>query len=290
MILAATSAQVAPQASIEIVSRLDADRPRSVLLMKVRDQLLTNPLAVKDELDRITKEMKELATGTAAIRNIGLCGEVFVQLKDAKSPTGWIRSLASNPVTGNHGNDRLDAPAQRAEKFQGEWATILKQWKAGDKQGAAAALDGKTKGDTEWTKFFNDVAKEIKDQATYDAWMTFGLMVGIAIITGFAGAVLEPAIVGALGPVLGFVVSVTTDAAMFTAMSYFLVDKHPSLQGFKDDFGHNVMTFGVLKGVSKAWGVLEQLVGTQMKTGEMIAQFAVLPIGWPHRERSPTLG
>jgi Domain of unknown function (DUF4157) len=245
-------------------------------LMKVRDQLLTNPLAVKDELDRITKELRELATGAATVRNMELCDEVFVQLKDAKSPTGWIRSLASNPATGNHGNDRLDALAQRAEKFQGEWAQILKQWKAGDKQGAAAALDTKTKGDTEWTKFFNDVAREIKDQATYDAWMTFGLMVGIAIITGFAGAVIEPAIVGALGPVLGFVVSVTTDAAMFTTMSYFLVDKHPSLQGFKNDFAHNVMTFGVLKGVSKAWDALETLVGTQMKTGEMISQFAVL--------------
>jgi len=245
-------------------------------LMKVRDQLLTNPLAVQDELDRITKEMQQLATGAAAVRNIELCDEVFVQLKDARSPTGWIRGLASNPVTGNHGNERLDALAQRAEKFQGEWAQILKQWKSGDQRGAAAALDAKTQGDTEWTKFFHDVARETKDQATYDAWMTFGLMVGIAIITGFAGAVIEPAIVGALGPILGFVVSVTTDAAMFTTMSYFLVDKHPSLQGFKNDFAHNVMTFGVLKGVSKAWGALEKLVGTQMKTGEMIAQFAML--------------
>lgn len=245
-------------------------------LMKVRDQLLSNPLAALDAVERVTKEIKQLATGASAVRNIERCNEVFVQLKDAKSPTGWIRSLASNRVTGNHGNDRLDALARRAEKFQGEWNAILAQWQSGDHDGAAAALDARTAKGGEWDGFFTDVAKEIKDQATYDAWMLFGLMVGIAIVTGFVGAAIEPAIIGALGPVLGFAITVATDAAMFTTMSYFLVDKHPSLSGFKDEYLHNLMTFGVLKGVSRGWGALEKLLGVRMKTGEVIAQFATV--------------
>jgi hypothetical protein len=245
-------------------------------LMKVRDQLLSNPLAALDEVERVTKEIKQLATGASAVRNIERCNEVFVQLKEAKSPAGWIRSLVSNPVTGNHGNDRLDALAGRAEKFQGEWNAILARWQSGDQDGAAAALDTRTAKGGEWDGFFTDVAKEIKDQATYDAWMLFGLMVGIAIVTGFAGAAIEPAIIGALGPVLGFAITVATDAAIFTSLSYFLVDKHPSLSGFKDEYLHNLMTFGVLKGVSKGWGALEKLLGVRMKTGEVIAQFATM--------------
>ncbi|HTE50660.1 MAG TPA: DUF4157 domain-containing protein [Kofleriaceae bacterium] len=244
-------------------------------LMKLREKLLTEPLTVKDEVDKIFKELQELATGASAARNMDLCDETFVAVKEAKSPTGWIRGLASNPVTGDHGNDRLEALAGRADKFQGEWNIILKQWKDGDKEGAAKALGEKAKS-AEWKQFFNDVAKEIKDQARYDAWMTFGILVGVAIIVGFAGAVLEPVLIGAMGPILGVIVTATTEAAAFTTMSYFLVEKHPTLEGFKNEFGKNLLVFGVMKGISKGWGALEKLIGFEMKSGEMIAQFATV--------------
>ncbi|HWO19741.1 MAG TPA: hypothetical protein VNO30_13240 [Kofleriaceae bacterium] len=244
-------------------------------LMQVRNKLLTNPLAVERDLERITQELQELATGAAAARNLDLCDEAFVAVKEAKSATGWIRSLASNPITGDHGNDRLDALAGRAEKFQGEWSAIQKQWKAGDKQGAADALERKAKSD-EWKQLFQDVAKEIKDQAKYDAWMTFAILVGVAVVTGFTGALLEPVAAAAVGPVLGFVVTATTEAALFTTLSYFLVERHPSLQGFAHEFGKNVVVFGGLKGISKLFAGLEQLLALELTEAELIAQFATI--------------
>ncbi len=244
-------------------------------LMKVRDKLLTSPLSVKPELDRITKELRELATGASAVRNMDLCDEAFVNLKDARSTTGWIRSLASNPLTGNHGNDCLDALAARAETFQGEWNAILNRWKDGDKQGASDALERKAQS-PEWRQFFEDVAKEIKDQATYDAWMTFGILIGIAIVTGFAGALLEPVAVGALGPLLGFVVTTTAEATLFTTLSYALVEKHPDMAGFKNELGKNILVFGALKGLSKAFAGLEKVFEVELKEAEVIAQFVAV--------------
>lgn len=258
------------------VKQLDDKETRLRLeLVKIRDRLLTDPLAVGREIERITKEMKELATAAAAVRNIDACNEAFIAVKEAKSATGWIRSLASNPITGSHGNDRLEALAGRAEEFQAEWDAILRLWKDGKQDEAAKALDAKARTDA-WKQFFGDVAKEIKDQAKYDAWMTFALLVGIAIVTGFAGALLEPLAAAAVGPVLGFVVTATTEAAAFTTMSYLLVDKHPSLRGFGSEFAKNVVVFGVLKGVGKGWGALEKLLGVEMRSGEVITQFATL--------------
>jgi hypothetical protein len=246
-----------------------------VELMRLRDRLLTNPTEVKDEVEKLFKELQDLSIGAAAMRNVDACNEMFVAVTEAKSATGWIRSLGSNPLTGDHGNDRLEALAGRAETFQAQWNIILLRWKAGDKDGAAKALEERAKS-AEWKKFFNDVATEIKDQAKYDAWMTFGLLVGIAIVTGFVGVLVEPLAVAALGPVLGFAITVATEAAVFTTMSYFLVEKHPSLEGFGKDFGKNLAVFGILKGVSRAWGALEKLIGVEMKMGEMVASFATL--------------
>jgi hypothetical protein len=244
-------------------------------LEKVRDKLLTSPLTVEADLDRITKELSELATAASAARNIDLCNEAFVQVKDAKSATGWIRSLASNPLTGNHGNDRLDALAGRAESFQSEWNAILKKWNDGDQQGASHDLQAKATSPA-WKQFFEDVAKEIKDQARYDAWMTFAILVGITILTGFAGALLEPIAVAALGPLLGFAVTVTAEATLFTALSYALVEKHPNMAGFKNELGKNVLVFGALKGLSKAFAGLEKVLAVELKEAEVIAQFAAI--------------
>lgn len=244
-------------------------------LMAVRDLLLSNPLAIRDELARLTRELQKLATAAATVRNVDACDEAFVSVKEAKSATGWIRSLASNPLSGRHGNDRLEALAQRANKFQAQWDSILQLWRGGKQEEAAEALEKHARSD-EWKQFFQDVAREISDQAKYDAWMTFGMLVGIAVVTGFAGAVVEPLAAGLAGPILGFAITVTTEAALFTSLSYLLVEKHPTLQGLGHDFAKNVALFGVLKGVGKGWGALEKLLGVEMKAGEVLSQFAIV--------------
>jgi hypothetical protein len=90
------------------------------------------------------------------------------------------------------------------------------------------------------------------------------------------GVLLEPIAAAAAGPVLGFIITTATEAAVFTTLSYFLVEKHPTMQGFKNELGKNVIVFGVLKGISKAFAGLEKVFEVELKEAEAITQFATV--------------
>jgi hypothetical protein len=249
------------------VPQLDAREEEIRLeLQALRDELLNNPEAAKGKIEAIHKKLREMSVEVALIRNIDACDEAWATLKGGKSTMGWIRSLV--PV-GDHGNDRLQALQNQANKFEADWKKILDEYRTGDKKKAIEALEVGSKS-AEWTSFFNSVAREIRDQAEYDHLMIFGAMVGIAILSGGIGAIAEAA-VGA-GTILGFVVGLTTEVTVFTALSYAITEKEHSVSGFWSEWKKNLAMFALMRMVSGAW----KLAGGEKGLGEAVAQYAVI--------------
>ena len=256
----------APDPALQ-VPQLDAREEEIRLeLQKLRDELLKNPEAVKGKIEAVHKKLREMSVEVALIRNIDACDEAWVNLKGGKSTMGWIRSLV--PI-GDHGNDRLQALQNQANKFEADWKKILDDYRAGNKQKAIDALDAASKSEA-WTSFFNSVSREIRDQAEYDRLMIFGAMVGIAILSGGIGAIAEAA-VGA-GTILGFVVGLTAEVTVFTALSYAITEKDHSVAGFFGEWKKNLAMFALMRMVSGAW----KLAGGEKGLGEAVAQYVVI--------------
>lgn len=247
-------------------------------LARVRDLLMEHPEKAKGELDRLLEEVKTLSTEVTLVSNMDSCDAAWAALDASLSKVG----AAVSWVTSKHGNAPIKGDRSAVAKMRDEWKTIYGKWKAAknpeEKQEAEAELASKAKS-SEWTELFEKIREDIEDHATYDKWVTFGVMVGIAIITGGIGAYVEAAAGAAWGATAGFAASTAVEAATFTALSQTLVQKDPTLATFFDDFEKNVLMFGGLKAVGKVWGVSAEamgLTGGETAATGVLVQFAAL--------------
>ncbi|HEY1756202.1 MAG TPA: DUF4157 domain-containing protein [Bryobacteraceae bacterium] len=262
-------------------------------LVKVRDLVIQHPEQAKAALKPLFDEIQDLQVEVTLTTNMDECDRAWRALFDSTSVVGEIRAGLGDvgdvveavailqPPSWEHGNAVLRHAARDAGQMNLEWNAILQKYRYGDaKQKAEALEELKTKSKSpEWTGFMEHIRQVINDQATYDKWMTFALMVGIALVTAGIGTYVEAAAGAAWGAWAGFAVSTVTEAAAFTSMSYLLVNKDPTVGGFFADFGKNVLTFGGLKIVGRLYrlGVgAEFAASLPGKAGEVLTSFAAL--------------
>src|SRR5262249_26337326 len=145
-------------------------------LVKVRDVVLQHPEQAKAALEPLFKEISDLQVEVTLVVNLDQCDRAWRALYDSMSVTGAIRSLWGG------GNDIVMGAMRDAQRLNSEWYDIYLEYKYGDKEDAKNRLTEKSKS-PEWAGFMEHIRQVITDQATYDKWMTFALMVGIAILT-----------------------------------------------------------------------------------------------------------
>jgi hypothetical protein len=247
-------------------------------LARVRDVLMEHPEKAKPELDRLLAEVTELSTEVTLVSNMDSCDAAWVALDASLSKVGAAVSVVSS----QHGNAPIRRDMAAIATMRLQWKAIYDKWKVartpGDKKAAEDELAVKAKS-KEWTELFDAIRKDIADHETYDKWVTFGVMVGITIITGGIGAYVEAAAGAAWGAAAGFAAGTVAEAASFTALSHTLVQSDPSLAGLFKDFESNVLMFGGLKAVGKVWGISGAALGLahdESAAGGVLVQFAAL--------------
>ncbi|MEO7735406.1 MAG: hypothetical protein ABIY55_30920 [Kofleriaceae bacterium] len=207
-------------------------------LAKVRDLLMEHPEKAKPELDRLLKEVTTLSTEVTLVSNMDSCDAAWSALDASLSKVGTAVSW----VTSNHGNAPIKRDMAAIATMRLQWRVIYDKWKAAkspaDKKAAEDELSAKARS-KEWAELFETIRKDIADHETYDKWVTFGVMVGIAIVTGGIGAYVEAAAGAAWGAAAGFAASTVVEAATFTTLSQTLVQKDASLATYFDDFEKN---------------------------------------------------
>lgn len=252
----------------------DLERKQNKLrheLTKMRELLLQDPAKAKLELQRLLTEITTLSTEVSMVADMDACEAAWASLKDNLSTVGEAVSVVSSS-----GNDLMREDMKAVTTMHEQWKGIYRRWKAAKDAGNTAQmrlveeeLSRKAKS-AEWTELFNKIGKHIKDTQTINKWVTFGVMVGIALLTGGIGAYVEAGAGAAWGGVAGFAASTAVEAATFTSMSYLIVAKDPSLSGYFTEMGKSALMFGALKGLGKIY------VGA---VGEAVAESGVGQIG-----------
>jgi hypothetical protein len=241
-------------------------------LIKVRDLVLQHPEQAKAALKPLFEEIQDLQVEVTIFVNMDQCDRAWKALYESLSFTGEIRSIWGG------GNTIIRDAMHDASRLNTEWADIYFEYKYGDKKLAKDKL--KQKQDSpEWRGYMQRVRQAISDQATYDKWMTFALMVGIALLTGGIGFYVETAAGAAWGAAAGWAIGTVTEAAVFTTLSYAIVAKDPSVGGFFEDFGKNLLTFGALKIISRVYRIgvgVEAAASAEGKAGEVLVQFVAM--------------
>jgi hypothetical protein len=244
-------------------------------LVKVRDVVLQHPEQVSTVLEPLFKELGDLQIEVTLVANMDECDRVWRALYDSLSFTGEIRAVWGG------GNEIISTQLDKALRLNQEWQAIYSDYKSGDektREDAKKRLKVKA-ASKEWSEYMESIRQVLKDQATYDKWMTFALLVGIAILTGGIGAYVETAASAAWGATAGFLTATVVEAATFTTLSSVLVTKDPSVKGFFEDFWKNLLTFGALKIISRLYQLgigLEAAASMEGKAGEALAQFVAL--------------
>jgi hypothetical protein len=243
-------------------------------LVKVRDVVLQHPEQAKAALEPLFKEISDLQIEITLVTNMDECDRAWRALYDSLSFTGEIRAIWGG------GNAIISDALDSALAMNQEWRAIYSDYKSGDektKEDAKKRLKEKAASE-KWTGYMQSIREILQDQAKYDKWTTFALLVGIAIVTGGVGAYVEAAAGAAWGATAGFLTATVAEAATFTTLSYAVVAKDPSVKGFFEDFGKNLLTFGALRVVSRLYrlGVgLETAASLEGKAGEVLTQFAL---------------
>ncbi|MEO6613414.1 MAG: DUF4157 domain-containing protein [Chitinophagaceae bacterium] len=258
-------------------------REKIVLL---RNLLLQNPEKAKGLLSEIYAMLQDLQVGATIVSDMDTIDGVWKQIHESISFSGAIRSVWGG------GNAILLEAGEANRKLWLEWTVIYNEWRFGDKEKAKKDLMEKANSD-EWKKYFKQVASVLEDHHLIDKWMNLGLMVGIAILTGGLGAYVE-GFAGAAWGVAGLTgraaltswrvwaasgIAITTEAAVFTTLSTAVLEKDPSLSGFLNAFGENLLLFGGLKGISKTYGAIlgvEKAATVAGKAGNLATQFAAV--------------
>ena len=212
----------------------------------LRDMLLTNPDAAKIEIARIIKELTTLQTGVALVANMDGIDQAWKALYDSLSCVGVI--------TG--GNSRRSDGMAALLKIKTKWSGIYIKWKVGDDtEKAAAADDLKTMSeDPEWKKTFDNVRAILDREDQIEFWVSFGIMIGLAIVTAGIGSLVYAGVEAAYGVYWAFAIATLTEASYMTLMTTLLFDKDPSFGSVSLNFVKNLFTFAVLRGIGLAWG------------------------------------
>ena len=241
-------------------------------LARIRPILLSAPDQAKDELRAINHELADLQTGVGLVGNLDAIDAVIQALMDSLSWSGEFRALF-----GHYGNDKIEDAINGALKLHTEWQAIYTV-SAVDQPTARRLL--REKAETkEWQTWFADMRELIHDQAQADAWTKFGFMVGIALVTAGIGTYVEAAAGAAWGTTTGFLAATGAEAISFTSMSYLILEKDPSVSGFFEQLGVNLLTFGALRFVSLGYrGLLGATKAATPigKLGEVGTQFVAL--------------
>lgn len=241
-------------------------------LARIRPILLTSPDLAKEELQNISRQLLDLQTGVGLSGNLDAIDSVLRALRDSLTFSGEFRSLF-----GHYGNDKIEDAINGALKLHQEWHGIYTIW-VQDKATGRRLLNEKAKS-KEWRVWYTDMRVLITDQQQADRWTTFGLMVGIALITAGIGAYVGAAAGAAWGSTAGFFAATAAEAVSFTSMSYLVLEKDPSVSGFFKQLGVNLLTFGALRSVSLGY---RALIGVSKaatpigKMGEIAVSFVSL--------------
>lgn len=240
-------------------------------LTKLRELIKSDPAAAELEIKRITAEIDKLSTEVSMVSSMDACESAWAALHDNITVIGGAISVVSSK-----GNDQMRADQRAVTAMHEQWKDIYTRWKkaqaANDrKQMTLVENELKAKAKSEaWTKLFHTIGQHIQDNQTLQKWVTFGVMVGIAIVTGGIGAAVETGVGAAWGAAAGFVASTAVEAATFTTMSYLIVTKDPSLSGYFHELGKSALTFAALKGLGKIYGAA---------VGKEVAQSGIGQIG-----------
>jgi hypothetical protein len=241
-------------------------------LARIRPLLLTSPDQAKEELQNISHQLLNLQTGVGLTGNLDAIDTVIKALYDSMSFSGELRSWF-----GHYGNDKIEDAINGALKLRKEWQDIHTIWVQDPATGRRLLTDkAKT---PQWRTWFSDMRILIQDQQQADRWTTFGLMVGIALITAGIGAYVSAAAGAAWGSTVGFFAATAAEAVSFTSMSYLVLEKDPSVSGFFHQLGVNLLTFGALRAVSLGY---RAMIGVKAaatpvgKLGEIAVSFASL--------------
>lgn len=254
---------------LKIENQLRAD------LYALRDLVLTNPDAASKELERIIGELGKLETGVSLVSNLDAIDSAWRALYDNLSAIGVITRT----------NAKMSDGMSAVLDLRSEWYRVYYRWQfardARDDAGMKAASDALR--DPENRKklqaLFDRVRTIIDDAETLNFWVSFGVMVGLAIITAGVGSLVFSAARAAWGVYAAFAVTTLTEAAYMTLMTTLLFDKDPSFGGVTLSFVKNLVTFALLRGISMAYvsRVGEVAAGTasgQMKL--MLIQYAAM--------------
>lgn len=240
-------------------------------LARVRDKLLQNQNA-DDDLKQLVKELTDLQNEVSLIADLDAMERAWQALYDDISYVGVLTGANSDDVdmvNGKEGHDPKTNPSLR--ELHDDWQRIYTRYRKGDKEGAIQELKEKR---PKWTQLYADIGKLIKRNETKNKWVTFGLLIGIALITAGVGAYVEGAAAATWGASSWATFAVTTgaEATTFTALSYGLVEEDPTIGGFFLELGKNLVMFGALKGVASKY---IQVVGKDVAgaADTMLVQF-----------------
>lgn len=264
-------------------NQADLDRREQRLrhaLTKVREILKSDPKAAALKIKRITEEVEKLSTEVSMVSSMDACEAAWGDLQNNIGVIGEVISVVSSK-----GNDQMRADQRAVTTMHTQWKDIYTRWKKAEaakdrKQMTLVEDELKVKAKSEeWTKLFNTIGQHIKDTQTLVKWVTFGTMVGIALVTGGIGAMVEAGVGAAWGATAGFIASTAVEAATFTTMSYLIVAKDPSLSGYFHELGKSALMFAALKGLGKIYGAAVGKEIAQSEIGHLggiLVQFTAL--------------
>ncbi len=253
----------------------DREAKLRLRLARVRDELLQNQEGAAKDLQQLQQDLADLQTEVSLVYDMDAIEAAWQALYNDLSAVGVISGANTDDtelMSGKEGHDTESNPALL--DLWSEWNRIYLEYRYGDKKAAIAKLKERK---PKLKELLDKVAPLIKSNATKNKWITFAIMIGIALVTAGVGAYVEGAAAVAWGAESWATFAVTTgaEAFTFTTLSYGFVDKDPSIGGYFLELGKNLITFGALKGISNKYisFIGKDVAGT---VDTMIVQFVAM--------------
>ena len=224
---------------------------------------LQDPERARVMTEQLAADIGELATGVSIVGDFDQMDAAWQALYDSISGVGAWSGTNIDMVEG----------ANAVTELAATWRTIYATWTKDRKAGAAMLEKERPKLQAMMTR----VRSTLKDSAAINKWVGFGLLVGIALVTGGIGAFVEG--VAGVGTLAGFAAATVVEATVFTSLSRSLFSTDPSVGGYLGELGGNVLMFGALKTISMVYVGLvgEVAAGTlKGKAGLLLTQFVSL--------------
>lgn len=238
----------------------------------LRAALLQDPKSARRQVARLQEELADVEAGVQIVANMDDIDAAWRRLRESLSIAGEARGLF-----GHAGNDVRRDAMRDVLAMESQWFEVYLLWQS-DRRAGQEALARKSRS-AEWRRFLERIRSVLTEQAQYDALVTFGAMIGIALVTGGLGVYAGAAAGAAWGTTAGLAVTATTDTAAFTTMSYFLVDNNPSVRGFLAHLGENALMFGGLSAASHGYRALVgagRAATLEGRVGRLATEFAAL--------------